>query len=162
MLKNPGDENATIRTAFDQPQTYKKDIPSLFGTNELLVVSDGTEARIGSLSANWERFMPWRTIEGEKLASKGVSELETLLRGVFDKKRLLDLIRHFIVFDVEGVEINKKIAAYHQYHSVNKAVESTIKASSTSVDKRVGVSRKWQKSYNDFLLCKDYSARSNG
>jgi type I restriction enzyme R subunit len=138
-LKNTGDEDATIRRAFDQLQTYKKDIPSLFITNEFLVVSDGTEARIGSLSANWERFMPWRTIEGEKLAPEGVPQLETLLKGVFDKRWFLDLIRYFIVFDVEETEITKKIAAYHQYYGVNKAVGSTIKASSADGDKRVGV-----------------------
>ncbi|WP_211293145.1 type I restriction endonuclease subunit R [Brunnivagina elsteri] len=138
-LKNPTSENATIKGAFNQLQTYKNDIPSLFRYNEILVVSDGTEARTGTLTADWERFMPWRTIEGDQLAEKGTLELETLIKGIFEKSRFLDLIKHFIVFEVDGSDIIKKIAGYHQFHAVNKAITSTITATSPAGDKRVGV-----------------------
>ena len=91
-LKNPGDENATIKGAFNQLQTYKKDIPSIFPYNEILVISDGLEARAGTLTADWERFMPWRTIDGIDLAPKSVPEMEVLVKGIFEKPRFLDLI----------------------------------------------------------------------
>src|SRR5262249_467772 len=138
-LKNAGDENATVKGAFNQLQTYKKDIPSLFTTNELLVISDGLEARVGTLTANWERFMPWRTTDGETVAPKGSLELEVLLKGVFPKGRLLDLVRNFVVFEVDGASVVKKVAGYHQYHAVNKALDCTVRASSPEGDKRVGV-----------------------
>ena len=138
-LKNPGDENATIRGAFNQLQTYKKDIPVLFPYNEILVISDGLEARAGTLTADWERFMPWRTIEGVDLAPKGVLEMEVLIKGIFEKQRFLDLVQNFIVFEVDGSNIAKKMAGYHQFHAVNKAVTSTVRAASPEGDKRVGV-----------------------
>ncbi len=138
-LKNPGDENATIRGAFNQLQTYKKDIPVLFPYNEILVISDGLEARAGTLTAAWERFMPWRTIEGVDLAPKGVLEMEVLIKGMFEKQRFLDLAQNFIVFEVDGSNIAKKMAGYHQFHAVNKAVASTVRAASPEGDKRVGV-----------------------
>lgn len=138
-LKNPSDENATIKDAFNQFQTYKKEIASLFPYNGILVVSDGIEARAGTLTADWEWFLPWRTIEGEDVAPKGLPELEVLIKGIFEKKRLLDLIRYFIVFEVDGSEIAKKMAVYHQFHAVNKAIECTVKAASPKGDKRVGV-----------------------
>ena len=138
-LKNAGDENATIRGAFNQLQTYKNDIPGLFATNELLVISDGLEARVGTLTADWERFMPWRTTDGETVAPKGTLELEVLLKGVFPKDRLLDLARNFVVFEVDGASVVKKVAGYHQYHAVNKALDCTVRASSPEGDKRVGV-----------------------
>jgi type I restriction enzyme R subunit len=138
-LKNPTDENATIREAFNQLQTYKKEIPSLFLSNALLVVSDGVEARLGTLTADWERFMPWRTIDGVQVAAKGLPELEVLLQGVFEKRRLLDLVRNFTVFEVYGPTITKKLAGYHQYHAVNKAVTCTVVAASPQGDRRVGV-----------------------
>lgn len=138
-LKNPGDENAIIKGAFHQLQTYKKDITSLFPFNEILVVSDGVEARVGTLTSEWERFMPWRTIEGDELAPKGQPELEVLLKGIFEKPRLLDLLLNFLVFEVDGATITKKMAGYHQFHAVNKAVASTVRASSPAGDKRVGV-----------------------
>lgn len=119
-LKNPVEENATIKGAFNQLQTYKRDIPCLFPYNEILIVSDGTEARIGSLTGDWEWFMPWRTIDGENIAPKGVAELEVTLKGVFPPERILDLLRYFIVFEVDGDKIVKKIAGYHQYHAVNR------------------------------------------
>ena len=138
-LKNPADEGATIGTAYQQLQTYQTEIPSLFNSNELLVISDGLEARLGCLTSNRERFMPWRTVDGREIAPKGSLELETLVRGVFEKRRLLDLLRNFIVFEDNGGAISKKVAAYHQFHAVNRAVEATVKAASEKGDKRVGV-----------------------
>ncbi|MGE0200780.1 MAG: type I restriction endonuclease subunit R [Candidatus Melainabacteria bacterium] len=127
-LKNAGDEHATIDRAYTQLQNYKKDIASLFNTNGVLLISDGLEARVGTLSADFERFMPWRTVDGKNVAPKGISELETLIKGVFEKLVLLDLLRHFTVFEDDGKQIIKKIAGYHQYHAVNKAIECTVEA----------------------------------
>jgi len=138
-LKNPADEEATIQTAFQQLQTYKNDIPSLFTYNEMLVISDGLEARAGTLTSDWARFMPWRTIDGDKIEPKGKPELDVLIKGIFEKSRFLDLIRHFIVFETDGNKIVKKMAAYHQYHAVNKAVECTVLACSPQGDRRAGV-----------------------
>ena len=138
-LKNLADENATIRDAFNQFQTYKKDIPSLFPYNEILVLSDGIQARVGTLTSGWERFMPWRTIAGDEVAPKGSLELEVLIRGVFDKRRFLDLVRHFVVFEDTGGSLEKKIAGYHQFHAVNKAVECTLEAAAPKGNRRVGV-----------------------
>lgn len=129
-LKNPADEKATIWSAYNQLQTYKNDIPALFHTNELLIISDGLNARFGSLTANKEWYLPWKTIEGETQAPASVTELEVLLKGMFEKRRLLDLIRYFIVFEQErGAPTLKKIAGYHQFHAVNYAVAETIRAS---------------------------------
>ncbi len=127
-LKNPADETATIHHAFNQLQTYKNDIAGLFNYNELLVISDGLEARAGTLTGGWDRFMPWRTIDGKGVAPPGSVELEVLLKGIFDKRRFLDLILNFIVFEDDGASIAKKAAAYHQFHAVNKAVEYTLSA----------------------------------
>jgi type I restriction enzyme R subunit len=138
-LKNAASENATIWSAFQQLQTYKQELPSLFVFNELLVISDGLEARVGTLSSNKERFLPWRTIEGEALASKTMSQLEVLIRGVFDKRRLLDLLRYFIVFEHDGDTAIKKMAGYHQFHAVARALDATISASRPQGDRRVGV-----------------------
>ncbi len=138
-LKNATDETATMAGAYNQLQTYKNEIPSLFRTNALLIISDGLEARAGSLTANRERFAPWRTVDGTKLAAKGLAELETLIKGVFQPKVLLDLIRNFTVFEVDSGKIVKKLAAYHQYHAVNKALECTVRAASPKGDKRAGV-----------------------
>jgi len=133
-LKNPADEKATIRHAFNQLQTYKSDIPGLFIYNELLVISDGLEARGGTLTAGWDRFMPWRTIDGKEVAPRGSVELEVLLKGVFEKRRFLDLVLNFVVFDDDGAVIAKKAAAYHQFHAVNKAVECTLSACGIDAD----------------------------
>jgi type I restriction enzyme R subunit len=139
-LKNPADEQATIWSAFNQLQTYRNEIPSLFRFNELLIVSDGIEARVASLTADRERFMPWRTIDGESLAPATVPQLQVVIEGIFDKRRFLSLIRHFVAFEDEGSgKISKKIAGYHQFHAVNKAIEATIKASQVSGDRRCGV-----------------------
>jgi len=139
-LKNPADEKATIRNAFNQIQTYKQQISSLFTFNEMVIISDGLDARVGTLTADWERFMPWRTIAGEELAPDTMPQLEVLTRGIFEKHRLLELIRHFIVFEDDGEgALIKKMAGYHQYHAVRKAVETTVKASGPEGDRRAGV-----------------------
>ena len=139
-LKNPSDENATVWSAFRQLQTYKREIPRLFTYNEALVISDGLEARVGALTANQERFMPWRTIEGETEAASSDLELEVTIKGLFDKGRFLDYLKHFIVFEETGGDtIAKKIAGYHQFHAVRAAVDTTVKASRPDGDKRCGV-----------------------
>jgi type I restriction enzyme, R subunit len=137
-LKNPEDENATALSAWKQLQTYKSQISSLFNTNELLVISDGVDARLGSLTAGYERFGPWRTVDGLEVAPDAVPKLQVLLEGVFEKRRLLDYLRHFIFWETDDGYI-KKIAGYHQFHAVNKAVSATVAASSTDGDQRIGV-----------------------
>ena len=139
-LKNPADQKADIWAGFNQLQTYKQDIPDLFTPNVLLVISDGIQARVGSLSADRERFQRWRTIEGENhLDPLGAHrDLETLVRGIFDKGRLLEFVRRFCLFEEDG-QIIKKIAAYHQFHAVRAAVESVVKASKPDGDKKGGV-----------------------
>jgi len=128
-LKNAATETTTIWSAFNQLQTYKQQIPALFAYNEALVISDGVEARIGTLTADRERFMPWRTIEGEELADTRLPQLEVVLKGVFEQKRFLDMIRYFIVFEDDGGGVLiKKMAGYHQYHAVNVALKETIRA----------------------------------
>jgi type I restriction enzyme R subunit len=139
-LKNPADEEADIWTAFNQLQTYKNEIPSLFIHNEGLVITDGLLARIGTFTSDKERFMPWRTIEGEDVEPATKLQMEVLLKGVCEKSRLLDLIRHFTVFEEgdDGLPI-KKMAGYHQFHATRKAIGATVKASGPKGDKRVGV-----------------------
>ncbi len=128
-LKNPADENATIWSAFHQLQTYQAQIPSLFATNAALVVSDGVEARLGTLGAGREWFKPWRTIGGGEEASPSLADLQVVLAGAFDPRRFLQLVRHFIVFEDAGDgNIVKKMAGYHQFHAVNVAVEETLRA----------------------------------
>ncbi len=138
-LKNAADEDVTIRDAFNQLQTYKQQIPSLFTTNQLLVISDGIAARVGSLTADRERFMPWRTIEGEELAPRSFAQLQVLIEGVFAPERLLDLIQHFVVFEEDGPKLIKKLAGYHQFHAVLTAVRETERAASAHGDQRSGV-----------------------
>lgn len=128
-LKAPGSADAHLLGAFNQLQTYKQQIPQLFNTNALLVTSDGIAARVGSLSANLERFMPWRTTDGREVAPKGAPELSTLIEGVFEHSRLLSLLRDFTVFGETDAGLVKIISGYHQFHAVRKAVESTIRAS---------------------------------
>ena len=128
-LKNPADENATIWAAFQQLQTYKAEIPSLFTFNAALVVSDGLEARIGALNAGQEWFKPWRTIAGEALADPSLPQLQVLVEGVFNRRRLLALVRDFIVFEDDGSgALVKKMAGYHQFHAVRTAVAETLRA----------------------------------
>ena len=138
-LKSPGSENATIDGAFNQLQTYKTQIASLFRLNALLLVSDGLTARIGSLTADRERFMPWRTITGDGLAPKAMPELEVMIRGVFEKRLLLDLLRDFIVFGETKEGLRKVLAGYHQFHAVRHAVLRTLAATAPEGDRRVGV-----------------------
>jgi type I restriction enzyme R subunit len=127
-LKNPGDENATIDGAFHQLQTYKSQITSLFRTNAALIISDGLAARIGSLTADRERFMPWRTVTGDDLAPKGTPELETVLKGVFERRRFLDFLKDYVVFGDTGRDVFKILAGYHQFHAARAAVTSTLRA----------------------------------
>lgn len=148
-LKNAVNENATLRSSYNQFQTYKATIPSLFTFNEICVISDGNEARAGSLSAGFSRYMTWKTSDGENEASHLIPEMETLINGMLNRKTLLDLIRHFIVFEktkkedlktgITTVETVKKLAAYHQYYAVNKAVHSTIESSTENGDRKGGV-----------------------
>jgi type I restriction enzyme R subunit len=128
-LKSPADEGVTLQSAYQQLETYKQEIPSLFACNGALVISDGVQARIGTLSASPERFMPWRTIRGEQVADPALPELQVVLQGVFERRRFLDLIRHFIVFEDQGpAGLAKKMAGHHQYHAVNVALEETLRA----------------------------------
>ncbi len=137
-LKNAADENATIKSAFRQIETYKQAIPALFTANAIVVISDGLEARAGSLSAGFSRFMAWKSADGKAEASHLVSQLETLISGMLNKATLLDLLRHFIVFEkskkedpvtgIVTIASVKKLAAYHQYYAVNAAVASTLRA----------------------------------
>lgn len=138
-LKAPGSAGAHLLGAFNQLQTYKQQIPQLFNTNALLVTSDGITARVGSLSADLERFMPWRTTDGTDVAPKGAPELSTLIEGVFEQRRLLDLLCYFTVFGETGSGLAKIIAGYHQFHAVRHAVNSTVTASSPQGNQRVGV-----------------------
>lgn len=127
-LKAPGSEAATVSSAFNQLQTYKDQIPSLFRNNAVLVTSDGMHARIGSLTADEERFMPWRTETGAEILPKGKPELATLLRGVFHPQRFLRLIADFTVFGEGANGLAKIVAGYHQFHAVGQAVDSTLRA----------------------------------
>ena len=138
-LKNAVDENATIHSAFNQLQTYKKSIPSLFLYNTLLVVSDGWEALYGSLTSPKQFFVPWKSINGKEVADEQIPQLEVMVKGMLNKKVLPDLIRHFILFHQNKEEITKIVPRYHQYFAVNKAVETTRKSTSLGGDQRAGV-----------------------
>ena len=148
-LKNAADENATIRKAFDQIQTYKATIPGLFTYNEVCIISDGMDCRAGSVSAGFSRYMTWKSADGKTDASRFSPQLETLIKGMLNPTTLLDLVRNFIVFEkskkkdpktgITQVETVKKLAAYHQYYAANKAIESTIKASGKGGNKKGGV-----------------------
>ncbi|WP_017523025.1 type I restriction endonuclease subunit R [Pusillimonas noertemannii] len=136
-LKNAVNKDADIWKAYDQIQTYKAQIPDIFEYNEILVVSDGSEARFGSLSANAERFMQWRTIDGVELDPLGqFNELETLVRGLLAPQYLLDYLRYFVLFEHDGALI-KKIAGYHQYHAVRFAIEEVVRVSRPDVEKNL-------------------------
>jgi type I restriction enzyme R subunit len=174
-LKNAASEGATIWSAYAQLQTYKAEIPSLLQYNAALVVSDGLQARIGSLTANQEWFKLWRSIDGETEAPTSALELETLIRGVFEPQRFLDLLQHFIVFeeDPDSDALHKIIAGYHQFHAVNAAVEETVRASGMGSvarseggpagrpPRRRGVAHpgQWQELL-DALLCRPHRAPS--
>ncbi|MCD6557178.1 MAG: type I restriction endonuclease subunit R [Bacteroidales bacterium] len=146
-LKNPADENATIRSAFKQLQTYKASIPSLFTYNGFLVISDGTDAKAGSLSAGFTRFMSWKSSDGKKEASHLKAQMEVLIEGMLNKNTLIDILQSFIVFTkskkedketgVTSIETVKILAAYHQYYAVKKAVESTLRATDIQTTKQI-------------------------
>jgi type I restriction enzyme R subunit len=139
-LKNAAHEQADIWSAYKQLQTYKEEIPTLFRFSELLVISDGLQARIGSLTANKEWFKVWRTTDGQADAPRSALELETLIQGVFEKARLLDLLRDFIAYDDDDKgRTAKVIAGYHQFHAVKAAIEETVRASGAAGDRRAGV-----------------------
>lgn len=138
-LKNPTDENATIKNAFNQLQTYKHLIPSLFTYNSLMIASDGWEARCGTLTSDWNRFVPWKSKDGRTTAESTAPQVEIMFKGMLNKTTLLDLIRHFIVFEKSKEKTLKKVAAYHQYYAVNKAVTTTANASGLNGDRRAGV-----------------------
>lgn len=138
-LKNPADENADIWDAYNQLQTYKEQIPDLMATNEVLVVSDGVTARMGSLTADRERFLPWRVVRDEDDKPFAEYELETLVRGLFEPERFLDFVRSFILFEGEGDRTIKKVAGYHQFHAVREAVRATIVASESRRDEGGGI-----------------------
>ena len=148
-LKNAADENATMKKAYDQLQTYKATIPSLFTYNAICVISDGHECKAGSLSSGFSRFMAWKTADGRTEASRFAPQLETLLKGMLNPGTLLDIVRNFIVFDkskkedaktgITLIQTEKKIAACHQYYAVNKAIENTIKAAAINGDRKGGV-----------------------
>ncbi|MES2971400.1 MAG: type I restriction endonuclease subunit R [Patescibacteria group bacterium] len=139
-LKDPSSEKASMKSAYNQLQTYKAEIPALFRFNELLIISDGIDAEVSTISADYERFTPWKTIEGDK-EHAGVPMLEVLLRGVCSKERILDIVCSFVVFerDEENLTYIKKLAAYHQYWAVNKAIDSTMQAIQPNSDHRIGV-----------------------
>lgn len=153
-LKNAASENATIEDAFNQLQTYKLQIPSLFRTNAALITSDGLLARIGSLSADQDRFMPWRTVTGAQhdFTPEGPREMETLFRGILQPERLLQLVRDFTVFGDKGEGVFKIIGGYHQFHGARKALASAIDAIRTDGDRKVGVIWHTQGSGKSFLM----------
>lgn len=148
-LKNAADEQATIAKAFEQIQTYKAMISSLFKYNEICIISDGLECKAGSLSAGLSRFMTWKSADGKKEASKYIPQLEILLKGMLNRKTLLDLVRNFIVFEkskkedaktgIIRIETQKKLAAFHQFYAVNKALQSTMLAAAENGDRKGGV-----------------------
>lgn len=148
-LKNAADENAGIHSAYNQIQTYKATIPGLFTYNAVCIISDGLECKTGSLSSAYNRYSAWRTIDGNKEASRFVPQLEILIKGMLSPGTLLDLVRNFIVFEktkkedtktgLIQIQTEKKLAAYHQYYAVNKAVQSTVSASGIHGDRRGGV-----------------------
>lgn len=142
-LKNPLIEEATIQTAYQQLQEYKKDIPEIFKYNQILVISDLSEAKYGTISSSWEWFKIWRGIENKDEKLEGVSELEVLIKGIFQKNRILDIIENFIVFEADSekevTKFTKKICLYHQYFGVNKTIQKTLKALKPEGDGRIGI-----------------------
>jgi type I restriction enzyme, R subunit len=152
-LKSPKDENADIWDAFNQLETYKQEISDLFTFNEALVISDGYMARLGSLTANQERFMPWRTIKSQEDKPQLEWQLETLVRGFFDPELFLDYIRFFVLFETDGEKVIKKIAGYHQFHAVREAVQATIEAARDGGDRKAGVVWHTQGSGKSISMC---------
>lgn len=151
-LKSATNEEATISKAYNQLQTYKKQIPSLFTYNELLVTSDGLNARVGTLTANEEWFTLWRTMDDDELAPEALPQLEVLIKGMFHRERFLDILRHFILFQTDGSKTIKILAAYHQVQAVNKAIEGTIRATAEKGDRKIGVVWHTQGSGKSFTM----------
>ncbi len=137
-LKVPGEERATLHGAYDQLRTYESEIPALLSYADVCVIATGTQARMGTLRSAYEHFAPWKTIEGDHLAPKGSPQMEVLIRGVFEKARFLDLVQNFVSFSDEDSSLMKRVAKYHQFHAVNKAVAST-RASLQQGSGRAGV-----------------------
>ncbi|KKI90683.1 DEAD/DEAH box helicase [Bacillus sp. SA1-12] len=138
-LKSSTDENVGISHAYNQLQTYKNTIPSLFQYNSFMVISDGLNARAGTLTSDEERFMMWRTVDGKSIASNSIPQLEVLIKGMFKPNILIDIIKNFVLFQVSGEKVIKILGAYHQFHAVNKAVEEAKRASSEDGDRKIGV-----------------------
>ena len=138
-LKNMADVNATVQKAWNQLQTYQADIPNLMAYNAVLVISDGLKAAMGCLGAPYERFLPWKTIDGQELMDRGDDPLRFLIHGIFEPRRFLDLLRYFIAFEDDGRKLSKKIAAYHQFHAAHKALLTTLAAAGIGGDRRGGV-----------------------
>jgi type I restriction enzyme R subunit len=138
-LKSASNEEVGISDAYNQVQTYKNAIPSLFTYNSFLVISDGVNARVGTLTADEDRFMMWRTIDGDDVAPASLPQLEVLIKGMFEKERLLDIIKHFVLYQTDGEKLFKILAGYHQYHAVNKAITSTMRATMEDGDRKIGV-----------------------
>jgi len=138
-LKSATEEKATLQKSFNQIETYKNSISSLFNYNELNIITDGVNARVGTLTANIERYMPWRSIDGKQLAPREIPQLEVIIKGIFNKKCIIEMIHNFILFQTDGFSTVKILAAYHQFFAVNKAVEATKLAISDQGDRRIGV-----------------------
>ncbi|WP_334077781.1 type I restriction endonuclease subunit R [Paenibacillus sanfengchensis] len=138
-LKSASNEDVGISEAYNQVQTYKSSIPSLFTYNSFMVISDGVNARAGTLTADEERFMMWRTIDGSDVAPSTVPQLEVLIKGMFEKRRLMDIIKHFVLFQTDGEKVTKILAGYHQFHATNKAISSTERATEAEGDRKIGV-----------------------
>src|SRR3989338_4441283 len=136
-LKNPASATATVKSAFDQIETYKDEIPSLFTYNEFVIIADGTESKVGTITSPWEWFLPWKTIDGNKREPKTKPQLEVTLKGMCNKEVIIDIIHNFVGYRKSKKDTIKIIAGYHQYHATNKAIISTIKAVGGS--KKVGV-----------------------
>jgi type I restriction enzyme R subunit len=138
-LKSSSNENVGITEAYNQLQTYLKTVPTLFTYNSFLITSDGVNARAGTMTADEERFMLWRTVEGDDLAPLAIPQLEVIIKGMLEKARLLDIIKHFVLFQPDGEENIKILAGYHQYHATNKAIRSTQRAVAEEGDRKIGV-----------------------
>lgn len=138
-LKSASNEEVGISEAYNQIQNYKSSIPTLFTYNSFMVISDGVNAQAGTLTSNAERFMMWRTIEGSDVAPSSMPQLEVLIKGMFDKQRLMDLIKHFVLFQTDGDKVTKILAGYHQFHATNKAISSTERATDEEGDRKIGV-----------------------
>jgi type I restriction enzyme R subunit len=138
-LKTASDENISIKSAFRQIKNYQQSISSLFVYNSFNVISDGLHAKAGTITSDEDRYMTWRTTDGKEIAPTTMPQLETLIKGMFEKKRFLDIIKQYILFQKSEHDYIKILAGYHQYHAVNTALEKTFEATSNQGDRRIGV-----------------------